>query len=152
MRLTPLLVTLCATALVLAACAGRTPEAYKRQMRHADPDAPFAIVRTVSAAFHRLDGRRLEHPDPNKYYDEAHLPPGSHDVSLTAWFSVSMYLVPKGYIEPVSSTFTVDLKADHVYELHADRTTGPGFRVYFWIEDATTGDVVAGTKLDCVFC
>ncbi len=152
MRLPPLIFSLCVTALVLASCAGRTPDVYKGQLGQASPDAPIATVRAVSAAFYEIDGSRLEHPDPDKYYHEAHLRPGPHAVTLTRWFGVSVFLVPKGYIEPVSGRFTVDMKADHVYELHADRTHGSGFRVYFWIEDATTKEVVAGTKLKCFLC
>ena len=44
-------------------------------------------------------------------------------------------------------SFEAEFKAGHVYELHADRTTGPGFRVYMWIKDAATGEIVAGTAL-----
>ena len=40
----------------------------------------------------------------------------------------------------------VNLEAGHAYELHADRTTGHGYQFYFWIEDAQTGEVVAGAK------
>jgi hypothetical protein len=147
-----LIFSLCVTALLLGSCAGPTPDVYKSQLSQASPESPIAIFRAESAAFQEIDGSRLEHPDPNKYYHEAHLPPGPHDVTLRRWFGVSVLVVPRGYIETVSRSFTVDMKADHVYELHADRTTGHGFRVYFWIEDATTKEVVAGTKLKCFLC
>jgi len=41
----------------------------------------------------------------------------------------------------------LELKAGHTYELHADRTTGHGYRKYFWITDAASGEVVAGEKM-----
>jgi hypothetical protein len=40
-----------------------------------------------------------------------------------------------------------NLVAGHTYIIQADRTTGYGYRMYLWIEDAETGEVVAGTKI-----
>ena len=145
MRLTLLILSLFTATLTVTGCGRLTPDVYKPLL---GSEAPIAIVRAVSASFHEIDGRPLKHPDSSKYFHEAHLPPGSHDLSLTSFFMVSALIVPRGYIEPVSTTFTVDMQADHIYELHADRTTGHGFRVYFWIEDVTSQEVVAGTKLN----
>lgn len=143
MRLALLILSLFTAMLTVTGCESLTPDVYKPLL---SSDAPIAIVRAVSASFHEIDGRQMKHPDSSKYFHEAHLPPGPHDVSLTRGF-----FVPGGYtgdfIEPVSKTFTVDMKTDYVYELHADITFEGEGRVYFWIEDATTREVIAGTKL-----
>lgn len=133
--------------IVCAGCAGRTPDVYYGYLGEARTDAEVAIVRGVTAALHEIDGKQLKHSDPDKYYREARIPPGPHTVTLHRWFGVSVLVVPKGYVEAVS-TFSINLEPGHVYELHGDRTTGPGFRVYLWIVDATTGKVVAGQKPD----
>ncbi len=49
MRLTLLIFSVCATALVLASCASRTPDVYKRQLRQANPDARPAVLPSSSS-------------------------------------------------------------------------------------------------------
>ena len=132
--------------LLLSGCVVPTPDVYKGYPGQARQAAEISIVRGKSARLHEVDGESLKHPDPRKYYHEAHLLPGLHTVTLIREFSVSVLLVSKGWIT-ASKSFLVIMEAGHVYELHADRTTGPGFRVYLWIEDATTGELVAGQKL-----
>ncbi len=135
-------------ALLLGGCVGLTPDVYKGYSGEDRPDAEIAIIRGVSAGLYEVEGERLwkKHPDPDKYYNEARMLPGAHTVTLIRQFSVSIWLVPGGRMT-VSRSFLVIMEAGHVYELHADRTTGPGFRVYLWIADATTGELVAGQKL-----
>lgn len=139
------LLLLLISVIVCAGCAGRTPDVHYGYLGEVRSGTEVAIVRGVTAALHQIDGRELKHSDPDKYYREAQMPPGTHTVTLYRRFGVSVLIVAKGYIEAVS-TFSVDLEPGHVYELHGDRTTGHGFRVYLWIVDATTGKVVAGQK------
>ena len=135
-------------AVVGAGCAGQIPDVYHGYPGEVRPDTELAIVRGVSAVLVKVDGKPLNpHPDPNKYYHEARLLPGQHTLTLYSYFMVSIFIVPKGSIE-VTSSFSLDLEAGHVYELHGDRTTGAGFRVFMWIEDASTGEVIAGERLD----
>jgi hypothetical protein len=130
---------------VLAGCATLTRDVYKGYPGQDKPDAELAIVRAESAQLVGVDGMPVKHPDSkNSYYYEARLLPGSHSVTLYKWFAVSVRIVPKGYLEVVRS-FTMDMKPGHVYELHADRTVG-FVRVYVWIKDTTTGEIVAGEK------
>ncbi len=131
--------------LVAAAC-GLTPDVYEVQTVQDAPDAEIVIVVGKSARILKIDGKELEHPNPDMYYASARLRPGLHAVTLNRWFVVSVLLVSRGYVDAVK-TYSVNLQAGHVYELHADRTTGPGFHVAMWIIDATTGEVVAGQKL-----
>ncbi len=146
-RRVPRRLALCVVvAVTLVGCAVGTPDIYKGYPGQARQAAEISIVRGKSAGLHEVDGESLKHPDPSKYYHEAHLLPGAHTVTLIRDFSVSILLVPGGRIT-ASKSFLVIMEAGHVYELHADRTTGPGFRVYLWIEDARTGELVAGQKL-----
>lgn len=128
--------------IMLSACAGPTPDIHKAYIDKDQLVSEVAIVRAETAAIHKIDGKALKHPDPNKYYREVYLPPGSHTITLYRWFAVSVLIVGKGYIEVVSKPFTVNLEAGHVYELHADRTTGV-IRVILWIEDADTKEIIA---------
>ena len=132
-------------AVALLGC-GPTPDRYKGYEGPTRQAAEVAILRGKSASIWGIDGMRFKHPDPQKYYSEAHLPPGNYYVTAYCWFGVSVLIVPRGYVEATRS-FSLNMEAGHIYELHADRTTGPGFRLYFWVEDATTGFVVAGQKL-----
>ena len=135
----------CVLVFALTGCA--TPDQFIGYPGQARQAAEISIVRGKSAELHEVDGVRLEHPEPYKYYGEAHLLPGHHRVTAYRRFGVSVLLVLKGYVE-ATRTFSLNMEAGHVYELHADRTTGPGFRLYFWVEDATTRSLVAGEKLN----
>lgn len=135
-----------AVFILLAGCATSTPDTYVEAGALETSESDIAIVRARTAAFHSLDGQRIKHPSPDKHYDEAKLTPAVHTLTLSRWFGVSVLLVPKGYIDAVSRPLTVELMPGRIYELHADRTTGPGFRIYFWIEDAETKELVAGER------
>ena len=128
--------------IVLTGCAGPTPDINREYVDRNQPASEVAIVRAMSAAIHKVDGKEVKHPDPAKYYKEIHLPPGQHTITLYRWFGASVLLVPKGYFEVVSKPFSVNLKAAHVYDLHGDRTTGV-IRVILWIEDSATGEIIA---------
>jgi hypothetical protein len=128
--------------ITLAGCAGLTPDIHRNYVDRNQSASKVAIVRAMTASIHKIDGKELKHPDPDKYYSEIHLPPGPHTITLYRWFAVSVLLVSKGYIEVVSKPFSVNLEAGHIYELHGDRTTGV-IRVILWIEDSATGEIIA---------
>jgi hypothetical protein len=128
--------------IALSGCAGPTPDIHKEYIDTGQPVSEVAIIKAVTAGIHKIDGKELKHPAPDKYYKEIYLPPGQHTVTLYKWFAASVLLVRKGYFEVVSKPFSVNLEAGHVYELHGDRTTGV-IRVILWIEDAATGEIIA---------
>jgi hypothetical protein len=70
---------------------------------------------------------------------------GAHRIKWTVIFGVSVMVDARGYAvyETISN---VNLEAGHIYKLSADRTTGHGYKVYFWIEDITSGKIVYGEK------
>lgn len=129
-------------AIILAGCAGLTPDIYREGVGNDAQQSEVAIVRGETAAIYEIDGTKLKHPDSERYYREVYLSPGEHTIRLYRWFGVSVLIVPNGYIEVVSEPFALNLKAGHVYELHADRTTGV-IRIILWIEDSATGEILA---------
>jgi hypothetical protein len=76
-------------------------------------------------------------------YDRIELPPGVYSIEWGRVFLVSVLVDARGFAEH-GTRATVTLQADHLYRLHADRTTGPGYRTFFWIVDTTEQRVVAG--------
>ena len=144
-KLKKIVVIWCAFLALLIGCAPK-PDRYIGYEGPSKQANEVALLRAVGASIWEIDGERFEHPDPDRYYSEAHLLPGDYQVTAYRWFGVSVLIVPRGYIE-VTRRFYLSMEPGHVYELHADRTTGPGFRVSFWVKDATTGAIVAGQEL-----
>jgi hypothetical protein len=89
----------------------------------------------------RIDGFEVSSAD----YGRVNLLPGNHQVSWDAEFGVSVLVNPSGW-DTTEVDLTVNLLAGHAYTVNADRTTGPGYRMYLWMEDASSGEVIAGTK------
>lgn len=114
---------------------------YKLYPGEALPASALAIVKLSSAYYARFDGLTVERGD----YQEVQLLPGAHEITWGKWFGVSVTVDADMFAEG-SQSATVDLASGHIYELHADRTHGRGYRMYFWILDKTTGEVVAGVK------
>ena len=129
----------------LSGCARYERDTYKGYGGPDQPDEKVATVQSVSAYLAAIDGKRLKHSDPHKFYDQAKLLPGSHVIWWGKTFYVSVLVDPRG-LATYEKSATINLKRGHVYTLHADRTTGPGYRAYLWIEDATTGGVIAGQR------
>ena len=115
------------------------------------PPAQVATVVNKSAWLKAIDRKDLpKHSNPKKYYNQAKLLPGRYVLSISRSFLVSVLVDTRGIVT-YERAFTAELKPGHVYSLHADRTTGRGYRVYLWIEDDATKQVVAGEKLKCSF-
>ena len=88
-----------------------------------------------------IDSMKVDHSD----YGTVVMLPGPHEIRWNTWFGVSVLVEPSGFATRKAG-HVVDLKAGHTYILKADRTTGHGYRTYLWIEDTSTGEVIAGTK------
>lgn len=127
---------------VLLGCAGRSIEtfAYKLYPGPARTQSEIAIVRLGDAHEFEIDGRLVSHAD----WTEVHVLPGSHVLRWQTEFLVSAMIEPSGFAAGGREAAVV-LQPGHVYVLRSDRTTGPGYRMFFWIEDAETGHVVAGS-------
>ena len=134
-------------ALAMTACASIKPATLNSYSGPEKSDSEVALVRQVSTRLTAIDGDALpKHPDPdNSYYRDIRLLPGRHTLEVSNSWGASVMVSASGSVGG-SRSFTVDLKAGHVYELRSDRTHG-NVRLYFWIEDVTAGNVVAGTKM-----
>jgi hypothetical protein len=78
-------------------------------------------------------------------YQEIHLMPGRHALAWRKVFGFSVMVEP-AMMKEAGIELDVELKAGHTYKLFADRTTGHGYRFYFWIADTLNGEVIGGVK------
>jgi hypothetical protein len=88
-----------------------------------------------------IDGLKVSSAD----YGTIKLVPGKHSIRWEAMFLVSVMVNSSGF-DSAEADKKVNLSAGHTYTIEADRTTGPGYRMYLWIENTDTGEVVAGAK------
>jgi hypothetical protein len=135
----------CAVLLCIVASACATgPEEVHSYKLYAGPERPLetlAVVQLGNADAAEFNGRLVTRGD----WSEVHLLPGEHVIRWQTEFGVSVTIEPSGFATR-GTEVTAQLEAGRVYRLRADRTTGPGYRAYLWIEDASTGAVVAGTR------
>ena len=129
-------------ALLASGCLGKTGHTYKLYPGPERPPEELAVVefgeRVTSI---RIEGMRVDKGD----YDRIELLPGTYQIDWRTTFSVSPMVNPQGY-DKIAAMATVDLEAGHEYSVNSDRTTGPGYTMRWWLEDTTTGAVVAGSK------
>lgn len=123
------------------ACATspRETQPYKLYPGPVRPAAEFAIVQMGDAGAAEFDGRAASARD----WTEVHLLPGEHRIRWQTEFGVSAMVDPAMFVTGGNEA-SVTLAAGHVYSLRADRTTGPGYRLFFWITDDTSREIVAG--------
>ncbi len=95
----------------------------------------------TDAYYAKIDGFKVERAD----YQQVLLLPGKHEIRWGKWFAISVMVDPS-MLREGEGEVVADLLAGHTYELHADRTTGHGYKMFFWIEDAESGEVIAGTR------
>lgn len=79
-------------------------------------------------------------------YSLVKLLPGPHRLVWHDSFGVSVLVDTRMSVE-FALKAAIDMQAGHTYRLCKDRTTGKNYRAYMWIEDTTTGNVVAGEKM-----
>jgi len=123
-------------------CASVPRAAYRGYTGAELPDSSLALLYMGNGGSINIDGMYyVESSD----YSIIKLLPGSHRLEWTSAFAVSVMVDPR-MIVGVGRKETITLEAGHSYKLRADRTTGYGYRVYMWIEDTLTGNVVGGEK------
>ena len=129
--------------LLLTACATAPAPVWSYKL-YPGPERPvteLAVVRMGDASAAEFNGRPVARRD----WTEVHLLPGEYTVRWQVVFGVSVLIEPSGYATGGWEA-RVPLEAGQTYRLRADRTTGHGYRMFFWIEDVATGAVVAGTR------
>ena len=109
------------------------------------PERPVAELATLdisgvdSVTIDKLHVKRWD-------YETVLVLPGRHEVVTGKGFGFSVMVEPAMYGE-FERSLEVDLEAGKVYRVKGDRTHGQGYRVYLWIEDAESGEVIAGEKI-----
>jgi hypothetical protein len=78
------------------------------------------------------------------HQNHAELKPGKHNIRYGGEIGTSFLLNPKmsdNYDYPAA----IDMRAGHTYKVMHERMHGYGsYRDYFWVEDASTGEIMAG--------
>jgi hypothetical protein len=90
------------------------------------PESEIVTIDLTHAAHVVIDGFNISGAD----YQQVQILPGWHEL---LWGKDQGRTV-------------VDLAAGHTYELRWDRAHGRGQKVYFWIQDAQSQEVISGTK------
>ena len=138
-------VILAAMVVSLAACGStRSQHVYKLYPGPELPDSDVATMIFGDGVFAvEIDGLKVSSSD----YGTIKLSPGEHSIRWGATFLVSVMVNSSGFDHAETENVT-DLVAGHTYIIQSDRTTGHSYRMYLWIEDAETGEAVAGTRLE----
>ena len=122
-------------------CASTDDIVYKLYPGPERPATEIVTLKLGNASEVIIDGMKVDRSD----YGSVTLLPGRHLIRWNTWFGVSELVEPSGLATRTAGN-GVEQKAGHAYVLKADRTTGHGYRTYLWIEDADSGEVIAGTK------
>ena len=136
-----LLFLLASTLGLLWGCASTDDIVYKLYPGIERPDTEIVTLQLGSASEAIIDGMKVDRSN----YGTVTLLPGPHEIRWNTWFGVSVLVDSSGFATRESEQ-VVELKAGHTYILKADRTYGRGYRTYLWIEDTSSGEVIAGTK------
>lgn len=127
----------------LSACGGYHSEhVYKLYPGPELPDSGVATLKFGNGVHAvEIDGLKVSSAD----YGAIKLVPGVHAIRWEAIFLVSVMVNASGFDSAEADKMAI-LSAGHTYTIEADRTTGHGYRMYLWIENTETGEVVAGVK------
>jgi hypothetical protein len=139
-RRTPFLQVLVLLVAFLSACATTPREVYRGYSGTNLPEASLVTVELGNAVWAKFNDLHVDGAN----YSAVKLVPGTYRIEYSATFAVSFLVDPRMWVSKAVNAI-VALEAGHTYRLRADRTTGPGYTMYFWIEDAQ-GNVVIGTK------
>ncbi len=129
--------------LIFLGCAANHPKEVYRGYYGSEPPASSLAELDLGAAYEAIIDDMF-YVSQTKH-GSVTLLAGVHRIKWAVVFGVSVMVDARGYAayETVSN---IKLEAGHRYKLLADRTTGHGYKVFFWIEDITTGEIVSGEK------
>ena len=128
--------------VISACCACHSQYVYKLYPGPTLPDSNVATLKFGSGVHAvEIDGLRVSSAD----YGTIKLMPGQHRIQWESTFIVSVMVNASGF-DSAETDKMATLAVGHTYSIEADRTTGHGYRMFLWIEDGETGEVVAGVK------
>lgn len=126
----------------LTGCASQLPtDIYKL---YPGPVRPVESL-TVIHLGHEFDVKIDNLSASRRDWESVQLLPGKHSISWEHSFMVSVLINTRGW-DKRGVQLDVNLEGGRAYILKSRRTTGRGYRMYLWIEDFNTGEVVAGVK------
>lgn len=135
-------------AALSSGCASPQKDAYIGYLGPEPAADEIVELQLGDAAWVRIDNPDIPYSDMLVHradYARVKLLPGRYRIEWGKVFGFSPYVNPAVLAE-YDGGETVLLERGHVYTLRADRTTGPGFIIYFWVEDETMGTVAAGHR------
>jgi len=127
---------------LVSGCVSLPTETFRGYSGTELPNTHLALLDMGQANGALIDG--MYYVDGSNYRIVKMLP-GPHRIDWTHTYNFSP-MVNTQMLDDFRHIATVSLEPGHKYRLQADRTTGQGYRVYMWIEDSSTGAVVAGVK------
>jgi hypothetical protein len=138
----PLMTMIVLLAAVLSACATGPEPVYKLYPGPVRAAEELTVLRFGDYVREvTIDGLHVDRSD----YSVVELEPGLHQLGFSATFPVSV-MVNSAMWDGAEALHEVDLQAGRTYEMSAARTTGHGYSMFLWLEDAATGQVVAGVR------
>jgi hypothetical protein len=138
-RMKVIVYSLAMLVVFMPGCASVSKEVYQGYSGTELPDVSLALLDIGKANWLQING--MYYVEGSKY-TVAKLLPGIHRLDWTTTFVVSALVDPRVIVD-FRANATVTLEAGHNYGLQAERTFGPGYRVYI---DTSRGSVVAGDK------
>ena len=118
---------------------GNSGQSYKLYPGPALPPAELAEL-DITHLTVTVDGLRVDWLD----YATVHLLSGKHSLRIDR--CCGGVVLRAGMYGASQRSFNVDLEAGGSYKLIGHRKRGGASRYYFWVEDATTGAVIAGEE------
>ncbi len=127
--------------IVLGACAAAPSQhVYKLYPGPVRPDSELATIGLGDGVFSlQIDGLTVNRAD----FGHVNILPGPHRIKLDTWYLVSVLVDPSGLKSDETGSY-VDLEPGHRYLVRSS-DPGGGMR-YLWIEDADSGQLVAGAR------
>lgn len=122
-------------------CGSASQAVYRGYSGPELPDTSLATVELGTVNWARIDEVRIDRAQ----FGFVKLLPGHHQIEWSKSFGVSVMVDARGIVERRAQS-GLTLAAGHTFRLQADRTIGPGYRIYMWIEDLTAGTVLVGDK------
>jgi hypothetical protein len=132
-----------AVLALLQGCASTAGD-YHSYKLYAGPERPIAELAILDIAdVHAVtvDGLQVTRWD----YGTVQLLPGTHTLLIEKGYGFSVMVEPSMH-GTFENSLEVEVEAGRTYKVISDRTYGHGYRVYFWVEDAASGDLIAGVK------
>ena len=120
---------------------GAEPHVYKLYPGKVLAESEIVKIDMADAYYVIIDDYKVARVDDQ----HVRLWPGEHVIRWGKEFMISV-MVDSSKFREGEGPAVVNLIAGHTYELYADRTTGHGYSMFFWIQDAESGEVIAGTK------